>query len=157
MKALTQCRSSPLSYRSAMAGIVGVRVLSVVALARARAEETGHHVGIVRRVGIGPRDRVEIAAHAVLGQWEIDPRDRVEIAAHAVHGQWEIDQRVRRVPTVRDQRARILEQPTEQRPLRPQRRHPLLSLVLPRASRGDAKPCYWHRHVINTASSIAVV
>jgi len=28
--------------------------------------------------------------------------------------------------------------------------------VLPRASRGDLEPCYWHRHVLNIASNIAV-
>jgi len=41
------------------------------------------------------------------------------------------------------------------------RRHPhqrqAMARVLLRASRGDLKPCYWHRHDINTASSIAVV
>jgi hypothetical protein len=30
-------------------------------------------------------------------------------------------------------------------------------LVRLRASRGDSKPCYWHRHVQSTADSIAVV
>ena len=29
-------------------------------------------------------------------------------------------------------------------------------LARPRASRGDSKPCYWHRHVQSTADNIAV-
>jgi hypothetical protein len=37
------------------------------------------------------------------------------------------------------------------------RRHLHRAKVLLRASRGDSKPCYWHRHVISTASSTAVV
>jgi hypothetical protein len=44
------------------------------------------------------------------------------------------------------------------RAARPKRlRHPHLKPVLLRASRGDSKPCYWHRHVLNIANSIAAV
>jgi len=35
--------------------------------------------------------------------------------------------------------------------------HQHLRLVRLRASRGDSKPCYWHRHVQSTADNIAVV
>jgi hypothetical protein len=35
-------------------------------------------------------------------------------------------------------------------------RHLHRAMALLRASRGDSKPCYWHRHDISTASNIAV-
>jgi hypothetical protein len=37
-----------------------------------------------------------------------------------------------------------------------QHRHLHRAMALLRASRGDSKPCYWHRHDISIASNIAV-
>jgi len=64
-------------------------------------------------------------------------------------GQHQPFQRYRQSP-----RFRIFRAPREQR----RRHHPHQhqARVLLRASRGDSKPCYWHRHDISTASSIAV-
>jgi hypothetical protein len=47
--------------------------------------------------------------------------------------------------------------PRQRRLRRHPHQRPAMARVLLRASRGDLKPCYWHRHDINTASSIAVV
>jgi hypothetical protein len=98
-------------------------------------------VALVRRERIARRGIVQqgIAALVAPGQWEIGPRVRRE-----------------RKSPLRAQRRRVPKRPVRLSRLHRQRRNKRLRPVLLRASRGDTKPCYWHRHVPSTANSIAV-
>jgi hypothetical protein len=109
-----------------------------------------HAVETVRR---GIEDHVHHAAETVRRGIA-----RREIERHALHGQWAIDRPVRRVARnlLRVQRRKVLRSLTRLPRHQRHRRHQHHRPVLLRANRGDFKPCYWHRHVINTANSIAV-
>jgi hypothetical protein len=98
-------------------------------------------VALVRRERIAQRGIVQQGTAALVapGQWEIGPRVRRE-----------------RKSPLRAQRRRVPKRPVRLSRLHRQRRNKRLRPVLLRASRGDTKPCYWHRHVLSTANSIAV-
>jgi hypothetical protein len=118
-------------------------------------------VEIVRRVIVQSEIVVRVR-HGLIARRETDHHRetaRQEIVPHALPGQWEIDLRVHHAQ--RDQprspKRRVLKCSMRLQRLHHHRRQLRLRPVFLRASRGDSKPCYWHRHVISTANSIAVV
>jgi hypothetical protein len=145
-------------------------VLAVVGIVAHVAAEIAAHVvvEIVAHVAaeIARRETVVLVVHARPEIVALGHRERIAqpeivrqgIAALVAPGQWEIGPRVRRErkSPLRAQRRRVPKRPVRLSRLHRQRRNKRLRPVLLRASRGDTKPCYWHRHVPSTANSIAV-
>jgi hypothetical protein len=93
------------------------------------------------------------------GSVEIVESDLKEIVVQDRHGHRVIGPQERREIGHRDLRESSVVQRhrQERKILRHHQHHQQTILVLPRASKRRAKPCYWHHHVQNIAVSTEVV
>jgi hypothetical protein len=126
-------------------------------------KETDHKVETVAPVGKGHRVHKASVRHvhkvSVVGVRHVNRARKVSVQrvrkvnVHHVH-RLSNPHQLRRHSCLRLQRfnqfLRFLRR-------RRRQRHQHRRLGRLRASRGDSKPCYWHRHVQSTADSIAVV
>jgi hypothetical protein len=175
-----------LHAKVAIAGVATVVVAMVDSVVSAETvvrvrRETDHQVETVApvRLGIGHSVHKGIAPHVrrvsvVRVRKETDHKVRVVSVRLVSHVHRVNAPRVRRVSVHLVHRVSDLHEPNRLLQLsRPRRRHlshqlkplrrlphrqhqTLVRLRAIRASRGDAKPCYWHRHVQSTADNIAV-
>jgi hypothetical protein len=141
--------------------VLAVAVSSVVGHVRVQAATAVRVAVVIVHPDLLEIVRREVQATARLvhpGQSVIDHRE-VQATARLVHpGQSVIDLRVHHVrrDLLPGQRHRVPMSLLRLWRLPRPRRQPHHRQVHRRASRGDSKPCYWHRHVLSIANSIAV-